>query len=239
MTRSPAELRRPLSRFTRHAGGLLLTLLVSLPLVSHAEIYKCRLPGGKTEISNMPCTSPAGMLSVRPDESVPEASREQVARDVARMRNFVEKREAAQRAEDEAEQQRQADAREAYARQRVYQSAYLADCLAELEQQAIDSRRRAELEAICRAKPRVDTPPPTPVVIVPAYVSPPPANGVALCIQNVMRLRLAPAEQNRRIDLCQGQPVLTPPASPPATLPVQPPNTPQRPCPRGDKYCVR
>lgn len=238
MTRSPAELHLTLPGLARHAVGLLLTLLASLPLVGHAEIYKCRLPGGKTEISNTPCSSPAGTLSVRPDESVPEASREQVARDVARMRNFVEKREAAQRAEDEAEQQRQADAREAYARQRVYQSAHLADCLAELEQQALDSRRRAELEAICRAKPRLETPPPTPVVIVPAYASPAPTNSLALCIQNVMRLRLAAAEQSRRIDLCQGQaaPLPTPPLQPPATLPASPP---QRPCPRGDKYCVR
>ncbi len=55
-----------------------------------AEIYKCRLPGGKVEISNSPCPGGSGTVAVRPEEAVSEANRQQAERDVARMRNFVE-----------------------------------------------------------------------------------------------------------------------------------------------------
>ena len=240
MTRWPAERKQP--------PGLLLAAVLALPLAGHAEIYKCRLPGGQTEISNTPCGTAAATLGVRPDETVSAARREQAERDVERMRNFVEKREAAQRADDEAESRRQAEVLEAHARQRVYQANTMDDCLAELDQQAVDSRRRAELEAICRAKPR---PAPAPTVIpvpiaVPAYGHAGTGSGLSICIQNVMRLRLAPAEQSRRVDLCQAQypaaPV-TPTAPPPGVLHPSTPSTGQPaykpPCPRGDKFCVR
>ena len=72
-----------------------------------AEIYKCRLPNGKVEISNSPCPGGSGTLSVRPEEPVSEANRQQAERDVARMRNFVDRRESAQRAEAAAERQAQ------------------------------------------------------------------------------------------------------------------------------------
>ena len=240
MTRWPAD-RRTLP-------GLLLAAVLALPLAGHAEIYKCRLPGGQTEISNTPCGTAAATLGVRPDETVSAARREQAERDVERMRNFVEKREAAQRADDEAESRRQAEVLEAHARQRVYQANTMDDCLAELDQQGVDSRRRAELEAICRAKPR---PAPAPTVIpvpvaVPAYGHAGTGSGLSICIQNVMRLRLAPAEQSRRVDLCQAQypaaPVI-PNAPPPGVLHPSTPSTGQSaykpPCPRGDKFCVR
>ena len=240
MTRCPAD--------RSVVPGLLLAAAMALPLGAHAEIYKCRLPGGQTEISNTPCSSPAATLGIRPDETVPAERREQAERDVERMRSFVEKREAAQRADDEAENRRQAEVLEAHARQRVYQAASMDDCLAELDLQAIHSRRRAELEAICRAKPR---PAPTPTVIpvpvaVPAYGHLPPGSGLSVCIQNVMRLRLAPAEQSRRVDLCQAQyPAATITTTTPAPG-VLHPSTPSSghpaykpPCPRGDKFCVR
>ena len=240
MTRSPVE-RWPARR-------LLLAVALILPIASHAQIYKCRLPGGQTESSNTPCSNPASTLGVRPDETVPNERREQAERDVERMRNFVEQREAAQRAEDEAENRRQAEVLETYARQRVYQANSMDDCLAELDQQVVDSRRRAELEAICRAKPR---PAPTPTMIpvpvaVPAYGHGSSGSGLSICIQNVMRLRLAPAEQNRRVDLCQAQypaSVVSPTTPAPGVLHPSTPSTGQPaykpPCPRGDKFCVR
>lgn len=238
MIRSPAD-RWPALR-------LLLAAALILPIAGHAQIYKCRLPGGQTEISNSPCSNPASTLGVRPEETVPAARREQAERDVERMRSFVEKREAAQRADDEAESRRQAEVLEAHARQRVYRANSMDDCLAELDQQAVDSRRRAELEAICRAKPR---PAPAPTLIpmpvaVPAYGQG--SSGLTVCIQNVMRQRLAPVEQNRRVDLCQVQypaSVVTPTAPAPGVLHPSTPSTGQPaykpPCPRGDKFCVR
>lgn len=130
----------------------LLTALLALP--AQAEIYKCRLANGKTEISNSPCTGGSGTVTVRPDDTVSEQNRQQAERDVERMQSFVEKREAEQVADDKAEQERQANERQWAAQQRVYDSTSMDDCLRELAQQNIAPQRRAELESICRAKAR-------------------------------------------------------------------------------------
>ena len=67
---------------------IILPLLAGLlfSTAAGAEIYKCRLPSGKVEISNTPCPSGSGTVTVRPDDNVPEASRQQAERDVERMR---------------------------------------------------------------------------------------------------------------------------------------------------------
>lgn len=215
---------------------LLSLLLALLALPAYAEIYKCRQPNGGTEISNSPCPTGSGTVSVRPDETVPEANRQQAERDVERMRGYVEKREAVQRADEASERERQDRERQAAAQQRVYQSGSMNECLHELAQQALEPARRAELEAICRSKARSE---PT-IVQVPVYGGGI-GNVVGNCIDNVMRLRLAPAEQNRRIAQCQGgfghATVPTLPAHP---APDRRPGVkPGKPCPRGDKYCVQ
>ncbi|MBI2277713.1 MAG: DUF4124 domain-containing protein [Dechloromonas sp.] len=145
--------------------GLLIALL-ALPV--QADIYKCRLANGRTEISNAPCPAGSGTLTTRPDDTVSEQSRQQAERDVERMRSFVEKREATQRTEEAAERQRQSSARQSAAQQRVYQSASMSECLRELELNPVEPSRQAELEAICRAKARSE---PT-LVPVPVYGSP-------------------------------------------------------------------
>ena len=213
---------------------LLGLLVVLLAFPAYADIYKCRLPNGKAEISNSPCPTGSGTLTARPDEKVPDETRQQADRDVERMRNYVDKREAAQRADATAERERQANERQATAQQRVYQSDNMSECLRELELHPVDAARRAELEAICRAKAKTEPA----VVHVPVYGSPGIGNSVDLCIQNVLRLRLAPAEQNQRIAQCQGHYGPLPgPAPHPAPRPVAKPGV--KPCPPNDKFCVR
>lgn len=213
---------------------LLGLLLVLLAFPAHADIYKCRLPNGKTEISNSPCPTGSGTLTARPDETVPEQTRQQAERDVERMRNYVDKREAAHQADATAERERQADERQATAQQRVYQSDNMSECLSELEQHPVDAARRAELEAICRAKAKTEPA----VVHVPVYGGPGMGSGIDLCIQNALRLRLAPAEQNRRIAQCQGNyRPLPDPALHPRPRPAVKPGV--KPCPPNDKFCVR
>ncbi|MBS1142003.1 MAG: hypothetical protein H6R13_3456 [Proteobacteria bacterium] len=126
---------------------LLVAALLAQPAI--AEIYKCRLPNGKTEISNAPCAS-GTTVTARPDEAVPEATRQQAERDVERMRNYVDKREAAQRAEEAAERQERASQRQAAtsAPSRTYGDP--AACLRDLSQQALEASQRAQLEAECR-----------------------------------------------------------------------------------------
>lgn len=205
-------------------GGLLLALL-ALPV--QAEIYKCKLANGRTEISNAPCPSGSGTVTVRPDETVPEDARAQAERDVARMRGFVEQREAEQRREETADRQRQAEARQEAASQRIYQTENMDDCLHELAQQALDNARRSELEAICRAKAKAE---PT---LVPVPVFGGLGQPVDGCTRNILRQRLAPAEQERRLAACRGG-VFAPPH-----VPTRPPSRPLKPCPRDDRYCVR
>ena len=130
----------------------LLTALLALPV--QADIYKCRLANGKTEISNSPCSGGSGTVTVRPDDTVSEQNRLQAERDAERMQNFVEKREAEQLADEKAERERQANEHQWAVQQRVYESGSMDDCLRELAQQNIDPKRRAELESICRAKAR-------------------------------------------------------------------------------------
>jgi hypothetical protein len=204
--------------------------LLSLPV--QAEIYKCRLPNGKTEISNSPCPTGSGTLTVRPDETVPEQTRQQAERDVARMRNYVDQREAAQRADEAAERQRQTGERQAAAEQAVYQSDNMNACLRELAQHPVDAARRTELEAICRAKAKTE-----PAVIqVPVYGGGL-SSGIDHCIGNILRLRLTPVEQNRRVARCQGN-YAQPPGPVPHPLP-RPEVKPGKPCPRNDKFCIR
>ena len=205
---------------TRFVG--LLIALLALPV--QADIYKCRLANGRTEISNTPCPAGSGTLTARPDDPVSEQSRQQAERDVERMRSYVEKREATQRTEEAAE-------RQSAAQQRVYQSGSLSECLRELELNPVEPARRAELEAVCRAKAKNE---PTQVP-VPVYGGI--GNPVDACIRNVMRQGLAPAEHDRRIAQCQGGSTHVVPTQP---RPEPKPNTkPAPPCPRNDKFCLR
>jgi hypothetical protein len=108
------------------------------------------------------------------------------------------------------------------------------NCLRELAQQSIDTQRRAELEAICRAKAKNEPA----VIAVPVYGG----GGAGTCIQNVMRLHLSPAEQNQRINQCQRiyRPAPLPSPLPPPHREPKAENKPgKNACPRGDKYCVR
>lgn len=134
-----------------------LILLTSLPFSAGAEIYKCRLPDGKTEIANVPCASGSGTVTVRPDDHVSEASRLQAERDVERMRKYVEKRESMQQAEEAAEREernRQQQAASASRPPRPYNSAD--ECRHDMEQMTLDATQRARMEAECQgiAKPQ-------------------------------------------------------------------------------------
>lgn len=157
---------------------IFLPLLAGLLITQQAgaEIYKCRLPNGKTEISNSPCPGGSGTLSVRPDEAVPEANRQQAERDVERMRNYVEKRENAQRADAAAERQVQNQRPANIANSpRTYGDPDA--CLREVAQRALEATQRAQLEAECRnltRPPEAQLPVYVPVYGVPTQAYPRP-----------------------------------------------------------------
>ena len=152
---------------------IILPLLAGLLLAQSAgaEIYKCRLPNGKVENSNSPCPGGSGTLSVRPEEAVSEANRQQAERDVARMRNFVDRRESAQRAEAAAERQAQSQ-RQAAGSPPPLRYGDPDACLRDLAQQALEATQRAQLEAECRSLVRPPAPQ-QPVYVVPGYGIPP------------------------------------------------------------------
>lgn len=147
--------------------------LISLP--AGAEVYKCRLPDGKTEISNQPCPSGSGTVVVRPDDTVPEASRQQAERDVERMRNYVERRENAQRADVIADKQQQNQRQNsAVAPSRQYGDPDA--CLRDVASKALEATQRAQLEAECQnlVRPASLQPPVYgPVYGYPAPIHPP------------------------------------------------------------------
>lgn len=227
----------------RQAAALLLALLA---WPGQADVFKCRGSDGRTVYSNTGCPGASSALEVRADDTVSASSRERAEQEVARMQSFVEKREAEQRAEDKIEQEAAHTARQQAAQQRVYQADNMDDCLQDLAQFSLDGSRRAELEAICRAKAHAR--PSLITVPVPVYGNG--NNPAGLCLENVLRLRLAPAEQNRRLAQCQG-------AYPPPALDLRPHQSPHsipqpaaqpaprkefrpaRPCQPNDRFCVR
>jgi len=178
----------------------LLALL--LPLMATADIYKCRLPNGKLEISNTACPTGSGTITARPDEKVPDAARQQAERDVERMKEYVDKREASQRADEAAAREERASQRQGTtaglpARQYGDPDA----CLRGLDQQALEATQRVRLEAECRSlvKPPADVqpvyvpivtpphfrphrpPPPLPIPPPPARPAEPPAPAIIFC----------------------------------------------------------
>ena len=155
---------------------IVVATLFALPATASADIYKCRLANGKTEISNAPCPSGSGTVTARPDERVSEASRRAAEQDVERMRNFVEKREAVQRAEESAEREQQRAAnqqsRNDSANRAPRQYGNTDDCLRNVGQMVLEASQRAQMEADCR---NLINPQPVPApVVVPMPIYPQP-----------------------------------------------------------------
>ncbi|MGB9495706.1 MAG: DUF4124 domain-containing protein [Azonexus sp.] len=127
-----------------------ITLLVLLgcALPAQAEVYKCRQPDGRTEISNSPCSGGASTLKSVPDDVVPEASRRQAERDADRLENYADKLDAQRRSNEAAERkllkEQQAAARLGPA------PANIEHCLQTVDRMVLDSTRRGELEDGCR-----------------------------------------------------------------------------------------
>ncbi|MGA8880816.1 MAG: DUF4124 domain-containing protein, partial [Azonexus sp.] len=69
-----------------------ITLLVLLgcALPAQAEVYKCRQPDGRTEISNSPCSGGSSTIKAIPDDTVSEASRRQAEEDADRLENYAD-----------------------------------------------------------------------------------------------------------------------------------------------------
>ena len=124
-------------------------MLLGYALTAHAEVYKCRQPDGRTEISNSPCTGGASTIKAVPDDVVPEASRLQAERDADRLEDYTDKLEA-ERKTGEAAERKQLKEQQAAARQGPSPASVQA-CLQTLDRMALDLSRRAELEEGCRA----------------------------------------------------------------------------------------
>ncbi len=126
-----------------------IALAAALPV--SADIYKCRLANGQTEISSSPCTG-ASTIAVRPEERVTEEARQSAEQDLARARAFIEKREANQRA-DEASELERARLNAAQQRNPVSQGRNYSNtdqCLRDVDQMVLDAIQRSTMEADCR-----------------------------------------------------------------------------------------
>jgi len=150
---------------------VLSALLLSGP--AGAQAYKCRTADGQIEISSTPCPNGANTVKTVREEPIPEARRQQAEQEAARMRNYVEKREAAQRAEETADRERQVVQRQSSTVE-APTGRSADDCLRALDQQALQPMQRAQMEAACRGNASgqpVYVPVPVPV---PVYGNNPP-----------------------------------------------------------------
>ena len=138
--------------------------LALLAFSATADVYKCRQPNGNTEISSSPCVAGSSTVKTVADEVISAESRRQAERNVEQMRIDAERLEATRRADEAIERKQQEEQRQASGPS----PGAIEDCLRTLERMALDATRRAELEAICRAKGSVE-----PVYVpVPYYVAP-------------------------------------------------------------------
>lgn len=207
---------------------LLAALLVLLPAAGRAEVYKCRLADGRIEISNTGCAN-SSTLSVRRDETVSPENRARAEREVEQMREYVEQREAAGRS---APSTTPPPARPSVNPPSAPPPppAAIEECLRDLERQAMEADKRAEMEASCRstakAQPVADG---QPIYVV--------GSGGVQCLRAVERLNLSPQERARRIEHCQGRYV--PPPSPKITQPARPAAAAHALCPPGQLNCGR
>ena len=128
-----------------------ITLLVLLgcALPAQAEVYKCRQPDGRTEISNSPCSGGSSTIKAIPEDTVSETSRRQAEADADRLENYADQLEAKRKA-GEAAEHKQLKEEQAAARQGPSPASVQA-CLQTLDRMALDLSRRAELEDGCRA----------------------------------------------------------------------------------------
>jgi len=78
---------------------LLILPTLLLPLAAQADAYKCRLPGGKVEISSTPCSEGSKTLSSHASDAVTPEQREAAEQRLKREREFIRDREAARAAE--------------------------------------------------------------------------------------------------------------------------------------------
>jgi hypothetical protein len=130
-----------------------ITFLVVLgcALPAQAEVYKCRQPDGRTEISNSPCSGGSSTIKAIPDDTVSEASRRQAEEDADRLENYADQLEAKRKAGEAAEQKQLKEQQAAAAARQGPSPASVQACLQTLDRMALDLSRRAELEDGCRA----------------------------------------------------------------------------------------
>jgi hypothetical protein len=125
-----------------------LLVLLACALPAQAEVYKCRQPDGRTEISNSPCSGGSSTVKAIPDDTVSEASRQQAERNADRLEDYTDQLEAKRKA-GEAAERKQLKEQQASAPQGPSPASVQA-CLQTLERMALDLSRRAELEDGCR-----------------------------------------------------------------------------------------
>lgn len=127
----------------------LLFIVLGIALQAQAEVYKCRQPDGRTEISNSPCAGGSSTVKAIQEEVIPEEVRQKAERDAEAQRQRADKLQAERRADDAAESA--ALAKQQQGAGSAPSPAMIDDCLRTLDRMALDSTRRAELEAGCRS----------------------------------------------------------------------------------------
>ena len=129
-----------------------LMLLLGVALTAQAEVYKCRQPDGRTQISTSPCAGGAKTIKEVEEEVIPDDVRAKAERDAERQRRQANKLEAERKAED-AEDRREAE--RLRKESGLPTPAAVQQCMNTVARMNIDAGRRAELESGCQLTGRV------------------------------------------------------------------------------------
>lgn len=148
-------------------AGLLMIFLIGVAVPGWADVFKCRTPAGKVEISNQPCTAGSKTEATQRDEVISPERKQAAEQDLKRAKEFLAEREAAQA----AERARQPPATTppappppppvAEPPASIVVIDPVARCIADVERLNLSPRRRQEMMSACYPAPFPRSLPPT------------------------------------------------------------------------------
>lgn len=144
---------------------LLMVFLLGIAVPGWADVFKCRTPAGKVEISNQPCSGGSKTEATQRDEVISPERKQAAEQDLKRAKEFIAEREAAQAAERARQPPPTTppppSAPVAEPPATVIVVDPVARCIADIERLNLSPLRRQEMMSACYPAPLPRSRPPT------------------------------------------------------------------------------
>ena len=191
-----------------------LWLLCALPIVAHAQIFRCKGADGKTQLSDRPCTGAAEVTVVKERSSyVSEEDQYNARLRTARMQGELQRQDddkAAAIANHDNEQRRREAATVTAKTNETTANAdteAVAACVKDVERRGATQNVKAEMIAACRTAG---------IAQRSTGMS---SEAVSVCVKNVERTGASEKEKARQLATCHGGDVQPEPLPPPKAKP--------------------